>query len=314
MAIFPSAYGMAMGSRIVDNQVELEGMEPTRRDILLKRLGVMKRFVGSIDEDVSCLALRAMGQLPFGTFDDCDMLVAVTQTSPNKLPHMASKLQHAYLPGRRCASFDLNLGCSGFVYAYILISTLRKAGLVFNPVLVCGDTYNRYIRDNRNPASLLFSDSAVCMTFSADDGGTELLGVDMGGDGSGADSLCLTESNGIVPSSLYMDGAAVLQFTLSVVPDSVFRVLDKARLKIDDIDLFVFHQASAIVLEEISRKLKIPPEKFPSNLATYGNTVSCSIPLLLKGLAETGKISAGMKILMCGFGVGLSWASCIVKI
>ena len=116
-----------------------------------------------------------------------------------------------------------------------------------------------------------------------------------------------------VPASLYMDGPGIFSFTLRVVPSSIRDLLEKASLTLDDVDLFVFHQANAFMLEHLRKKLEIPREKFVYALRDIGNTVSATIPIALREAAKEGKLLAGMRVMLVGFGVGYSWGSAIVR-
>ena len=135
-------------------------------------------------------------------------------------------------------------------------------------------------------------------------------------EGSGAPYLTLTANNGVADVDgpvLFMDGPKVLAFTLRVVPDAVRELLERADLVQDDIDLFVFHQASAVVLDRLREQLGVVPEKWFQNLDGVGNTVSATIPIALRQAQEQGRLQAGMTVLVMGFGVGLSLAGCVIR-
>lgn len=313
MALIPTNFGVALGTTVVRNEEILAGMDSAQLERLLLRVGVRVRYTLGPGENSLILAQRAMAELLIGGAVPCDFILGVTQTAQIRFPHFTAFLQGQYFPEAKCPTMDINLGCSGFVYAYIILNALHRTGLTKNPILVCADTYNKFITERKNPAALLFSDAAVAMCFRADND-AEILATDLGGDGSGACSLCVGSIEQPDRRELFMDGAAVMQFTMGVVPDSIERVLSRAMVSKEDVDFFCLHQASAVVLTELARKLNIPLEKMPLNIDRYGNTVSCSIPLLLKELAAAGHLRKGTKILLAGFGVGLSWATCLIRI
>ncbi len=148
------------------------------------------------------------------------------------------------------------------------------------------------------------------------DNNEEIVGFDLGTDGSGFESLIVKPDDNekfIRTGKLYMMGSEVFMFTMNVVPQSVNSSLQKVGLKLDDIDLFIFHQASKLVFENLIRRLNIPEKKVFINLDKIGNTVSASIPIAIKDAVTDGRLTNGNTIMLAGFGVGLSWGTCIIK-
>jgi 3-oxoacyl-[acyl-carrier-protein] synthase-3 len=216
-------------------------------------------------------------------------------------------------------AFDINLGCSGFVYALSVAGSLIESGAATKGLILCSDTYTKYIDKNDRTCRPLFSDGAsatLLVGSNLDDIGPFVFGTD----GSGYKNIIVREggareSNISVDSchgSLEMHGADVFLFTLSTVPASINELLDKAKLVIEDIDLFVFHQASKLVLENIIRVMLLDEDKVFINLENVGNTVSASIPIALKDAETQGKLRNGDKVVLVGFGVGLSWGATLI--
>ena len=304
MAYLPARFGVALGDKKV-----LNSPPPN----LLKKVGVDSRYLASSDQDALGLSKSAVADLLKSGTLDCDLLIGVTQTQQIQFPHMSAMLQAEFFSNSFSPSFDINLGCSGFVYALLMVNSLTTTLARKNPIVVCADTYNKFMTSQKNSAALIFSDAAVAVSFEFSQD-SAILGFDIGGDGRGADKLCIGTTQNPQSQELFMDGASVMMFTMNTVPGSVKRTLDMAGIDLDDVDLFLFHQASAVVLGEIRRKLEIPSEKMPSNLSYIGNTVSCTIPLLMDELYRENKIQKGMTILLSGFGVGLSWATCLIRV
>lgn len=313
MAYIPKRFGISLGDCQVSNSAIVENSACPPPPQLLKKIGIENRYLSALHQDALVLSKCALSDLLRGGNVDCDLIIGVTQTQQIRFPHMSAFLQAEFFPDSFPPSFDINLGCSGFVYALIIVNSLAKMLSSSNPIVVCADSYNKFIPSKTNSAALIFSDAAVAVAFEFTPG-SEILGFDLGTDGRGADKLCIGTINNPLCNELFMDGAAVTVFIMSTIPGSVKRALNMAGIGIDDIDLFLFHQASGVILDEIKRKLAIPNDKMPTNLRNYGNTVSCALPLLMEELYRKEKIKEGMTLVLSGFGVGLSWATCIIRV
>jgi 3-oxoacyl-[acyl-carrier-protein] synthase III len=184
-------------------------------------------------------------------------------------------------------------------------------------LLLTADTYTRFLAPEDKGTRTIFGDAGTA-TWLSHDSPHRLRAFVWGTDGSGAEQLivpggALRRPDTPPTGCLAMNGPEVFNFTLQAVPPMVRAVAEKAGLTFEQIDLFVFHQANAFMLEHLRRKLAIPREKFLLHLAEVGNTVSSTIPLALQAALESGQIKPGMNILLAGFGVGLSWAGCVVE-
>lgn len=312
MAYIPKRFGISLGDCKINNSVIGEDSACPPPQLLIK-IGIENRYLCAPLQDALVLSKYALSDLLRGGDVDCDLIIGVTQTQQIRFPHMSAFLQAEFFPDSFPPSFDINLGCSGFVYALILVNSLAKMLSSSNPIVVCADSYNKFIPSKTNSAALIFSDAAVAVAFEFSPG-SEILGFDVGTDGRGADKLCIGTINNPLCNELFMDGASVMVFTMRTIPGSVNRALNMAGIGLDDIDLFLFHQASGVILDEIKRKLSIPNNKMPTNLRNYGNTVSCALPLLMEELYREQKIKEGMTLLLSGFGVGLSWATCVIRV
>ncbi len=301
----------SFGSNKVSNKDILisRGVSEKKTSSLIQRIGITNRHLSSDDENSLTLAIKAFDALlkSKGSYPDC--LITVTQTSPYYLPHLSAFLL-SESPKNDIFSFDINLGCSGFVYAFIILNNLSKNSLIKDGVIVCADTYTKFINDNSNSTYLIFSDaaSAVNINFDSD---FEMLSSNFGTSGANTDKLILKNQS---TSELFMDGAAVLKFSTNEVLSSIETAIKDSGVSREDIDLFLFHQASNLVLDTLQKKLHISDKQLPRNLEKIGNTTSSSIPILINDLLLAGKIKKGNTILMSGFGVGLSWATCVIKI
>jgi len=295
------------------------------------KLGVTGRRFLTHEETTSGLAAQAVEKLLQDNVDlakeDIDILVVVTQNPDYKLPHVSALLQDSLGLKSSIAAFDINLGCSGYVYALSTVKGMMLGEGMKNAVLVTCDPYSKIMaRENRDVIGL-FGDGATASWISAEQGGEIGFG-DYGTDGSGAEHLIVKSGGATLPNDnldgnataessdaeghLHMNGRAIFNFMMTGVPGTVDRCLERNSLTREDVDLFVFHQANAFMLKGVAKKMRLPMDKVPINMEERGNTVSSSIPFVLGDFLPDRKL-AGKKVLICGFGVGLSWATNIIS-
>jgi len=284
-----------------------------------KKTGITSRRISSKLQTATDMAESACRKLINNGLNikDVDFIILVTQSPDYVLPTSACILQDRIGAGS-CIAFDINLGCSGFVYGLAVSSSLISSGLARQGILVCSDTYTKYIDKHDRTCRPLFSDAAAATHISV--ASKDSIGsFELGSDGSGFDQLIVQSSGSRVNSNknqsskLYMSGADVFMFTMDMVPKVVNSVLLKSNKTIEDIDLFVFHQASKLVIDSIVRHLELPKEKVFVNLKNIGNTVSATILIALSDAVRGDKINTGDLIMLVGFGVGYSWGGCLIR-
>lgn len=296
------------------------------------KTGIDRRHIAGPDEFSSDLATAA-GRRLLERFDidpaSIDYLIVCTQSPDYYLPSTACIVQDSLGLPTTAGATDITLGCSGYIYALGLAKGLIESGQVSNVLVITADTYSKFINPADKSVRTIFGDGAAA-TLVTDDGAPDAMtAITYGTDGAGAKSLIvpsggLRDGVSLQPKAapgeraldasghdLYMDGPDIFNFTLAVVPDSVAQILSKAKLEQDDIDLFVFHQANAFMLEHLRKKLGVPAEKFFVALSESGNTVSSTIPIALADAVASGALKPGMKVMLLGFGVGLSWGGLI---
>ena len=282
-----------------------------------EKIGVKKIYIAGENENTSDLAAEAarkhFNKRP-GLEKRVGLIAVCTQTPDFQLPHTAAIVHKKLGLGPDVASFDIGLGCSGFVYGISIVKSFMEANDIEYGLLITAETYSKVIDDNDKSTKALFSDAAAATLLSRQPGLIPKK-FTFGSDGSGYDSLILRSGNPASTSGenhLYMDGRRIYNFVASVVPDDVKRCLNINGMQLDDIDSFVFHQASNFMLDTLAKKLSIPnDERLVRNIAHFGNTVSSSIPIALKTILDSSN-DAQSKTLISGFGVGLSWASTIL--
>ena len=296
------------------------------------KVGVNHRHIAGEEETASDLAIKAAERLFAQNLDikkeDIDFVLLCTQSPDYFLPSSACIIQSRLGIPTSCGAFDFNLGCSGYVYGLAVAKGLIFGGLAKNILLLTAETYNKYLHPKDKGNRTIFGDAASATVVSTD-GFAEIGKFALGTDGSGGKNLIVEtggskhpekledlsfDENGNPHSSdhLFMNGAEIFSFTQKNVPIVVRQTLEKNHLSMDDINMFVFHQANSYMLNFLRKKIKITPEKFFTNMGEIGNTVSNSIPIALVDMQKEGKLSG--KILLCGFGVGYSWGGCILKL
>jgi 3-oxoacyl-[acyl-carrier-protein] synthase-3 len=326
--------GIALPDRIVTND-DLGAENPGwRMQQAAAKAGVLERHIAGPGETALDLAVQACQALRSdGALAELDGIVFCTQTPDYVMPSNAFLLQERLGLPDQVLAFDVTLACSGFVYGLAVCRGLILGGQAQRLLLVTADTYSRLIHPGDRSARVLFGDGAAATVVAAGSARLKLLDFELWSSGKNwrkfwvpaggfrerrdaSDGLAEVDSSGNVRTrdSIHMDGLGVWSFVNSVVPAQVGALLSRNRLGIGDIDLFVFHQASALTLDSLERLLKIPAGKSFRYLERIGNTVSASIPIALARARDQGLLVPGMRILIAGFGVGLSAASALVEV
>ena len=299
------------------------------------RSGVLSRHVARPGETALDLALQACAKLfdrnP-GLKETVDGILFCTQTGDYVMPPNACVLHRELALADGVFAFDTNLACSGYVYSLALAQGLILAGTCKEILLVTADTYSKLIHPGDRSARTLFGDGAAVSWVSASKDAVGIVDLLCETSGSGFENFYVpaggfrnprtsqtaretrnASGNVLTDEHIHMSGLGVLAFVKSKIPSQVQRLLARNNFTTDDIDLFVFHQASKVALDSLTRALKLEPERVFDNLAHVGNTVSASIPISLAEAMATGRMRPGAKVVLCGFGVGLSWASALLQ-
>jgi 3-oxoacyl-[acyl-carrier-protein] synthase-3 len=306
-------------------------------DKIFDKTGIAERRIAADDECASDLGVAAAQKLferGVCAPQDVDFLLFCTQSPDYFLPTTACLVQDRLGLRTDCGAFDLNQGCSGFVYGLGVAKSLIESGLARNVLLITADTYSKFINARDRSVRTLFGDAAAATLVRAVESDQELIGPFIfGTDGAGAQNLIVpvgglrtrpsaeneteTEEEGgnrRSPRNLYMNGGEIFNFTLKTIPPSVARLLGKWGRPIEEVDHFVFHQANRFMLEKLRNKLKLPEEKFWIAMESCGNTVSSTIPVVLEEAMAGGRIAPGQDVMLMGFGVGYSWAGAMLRL
>lgn len=295
------------------------------------KVGVYRRGISSENETAGDLAEQAAKQL-FIEYNinpqEIDFLILCTQSPDYFLPSTACILQHKLRIPNSAGAFDYNLGCSGCIYGLAIAKGLITANIAKNVLLLTAETYNKYLHPHDKGNRSIFGDGAAACLISTD-GIANIGEFSLGTNGAGAENLIVktgaarhkkptniedTDIEGHIRRDdyLYMNGGAIFNFTLDIVPALVNNILFKNQLQKNDIDYYIFHQANKFMLSTIRKVCAIPKNQFYINLKDTGNTVSSTILIALKDCIDNNIIHPNMEVLISGFGVGLSWGGTIL--
>jgi 3-oxoacyl-[acyl-carrier-protein] synthase-3 len=263
---------------------------------------------------------------------EIDILIFVSQTPDyNNIPNTAPILQNKLGLSNQCLAFDIPLGCSGYIYGISTIVSYMQNPAFRKGILICGDTPSKIVNIEDKSSAMLFGDAAAATVFERT---TDLSTIhfNMGSDGSGYSAIMIKDGgfrspfselslnkinygNGIIRNNcqLILDGMDVFGFGISQAPKTVKELYEYSSLDNESIDYAIFHQANKMMNEMIRKKLKLSSEKVPYSLEKFGNTSSASIPLTLVTELKNNLESGSQKLLLCGFGVGLSWGACYLE-
>lgn len=287
---------------------------------IYEKTGIVERHIAEDNEFVSSMAVKSARKL-FLDYEinpnTIDFLLLCTQSPDYFLPTTACLVQNELNLPKSCGALDFNLGCSGFVYGLSLAKALIYSENYNNVLLITSETYSKYLNKDDKSVRTIFGDAAAAtlVTNSKEGIGKFVFGTD----GSGGDKLIV--QNGALRSLnnkqynvpiLYMSGPDIFTFSLDVVPKLVFDILKKNELYIENIDLFILHQANKFMLEHLKQKLNIDDKKFFISMSNCGNTVSSTIPIAIKEAQLNQVLRPNMKVLIAGFGVGYSWGGTII--
>ena len=293
-----------------ENNKTLKKFNP-KMDInrIKEKTGIDNRYISAEKETVIDISIKCANKI-FKKFpkNKVDFLILVTQTSPYRIPTTACILQNKIGLKKNIIAFDINLGCSGFIYALRIASSLIESKQAKNGLIICADTYTKYISKKNTACRPIFSDAGAAILISKSLKNS-IGPFELGADGSGADALELPMNT----KEIIMSGAKVLTFAMSVVPDNVNLLLKKIKISKNKINKFIFHQASKYILDNINRILGIKKEQTFENYSKVGNTISASIPIALKDASNKDKLKNNSLVVVAGYGVGLSWGSALIK-
>ncbi|MDR1378687.1 MAG: ketoacyl-ACP synthase III [Synergistaceae bacterium] len=326
------ALSVYLPEKVLDNAELVRQFGNWTEEKIFNKTGVIRRHV--VDgELVSDLATKA-GEKLLTEHDvhqeEVDFLLLCTECPDYFLPATACVVQNRLGLRKNVGALDYNLGCSGYIYGLALAKGLIAARVARKILLITADTITRVIHPKDKSTRAIFGDAAAATLLEASQ--EEGVGLfELGTDGSGANKLIIPAGAWACPSSsetrqetanrwgnvrtpenLYMNGPEVLSFTLEVAPPCFDSIMRLNGTSLSEIKFVVLHQASRMLLEKVRDALEIPQEKFVFDIENHGNTTSCTIPIALRDIELTGRLKKGDKVLIMGFGVGLSWGGTVL--
>lgn len=291
----------------------------TTDEWISNRTGIRSRHLVEHETTVSMAVKAAESALTDAGVkgSDIELIIVATVSADHLVPSTGCMVQKE-LKATGAVAFDINAACSGFLFALNLADAYFQSGLYKNALLIGVETLSRMVNWADRSTCVLFGDGAGAAVACASPIG--LCASIQGSDGTGGEYLLCksrTNNNPYISTTndldyLYMNGQEVFKFAIKKVPECIFGVLEKAGLTTEDIDCYVLHQANLRIIGAIAKRLKLPVERFPSNVEQYGNTSAASVPILLDELNKDGQLKPGDRVLMAGFGAGLTWGAAIM--
>lgn len=304
---------------------DLEKIVETSNEWIVSRTGIEERRIASADQATSDLAYEAAKKALENakvSAEDLDLIIVATMTPDYFSPATAAIVQNK-LGANKAAAFDLSSACAGQVYALVVAQNFIATG-AYKKVLVIGaETLSKFLDWTDRNTCVLFGDGASAMVLGEVEEGYGIESFDLGADGSGEQALLIPAGGSRNPATeetvaskshvLKMNGREVFKFAVNVMPETILKTLEKASWKLEDIDLFVPHQANYRIISAAAKKLALPEERFYMNLNKYANTSGATIGLALAEAHGKGLVKKGDKLVFVGFGAGLSYASISMK-
>ena len=331
MKVYIKAIAYNLPENVLTNEMIAQEFPEWTVEKIDKKIGIKQRHVTKDGETASDLAVGAAEKLfAEHNYDrsQIDYVIFVSQSPDYHLPTTACTIQTRLGLSQKITVIDVNLGCNGFVAGLSLAKAVIIAGQAKNVLLLTAETYSKYMHERDKSNRTIFGDGSAA-TLVSTEGMAEIGEFVIGTDGTGAENLIVKTGGARHPQpandlqfddfgnprssdNLYMDGPAILNYSLDSIPQLVTDVLEKNNVTMDAIDLHVYHQANTFLANLERRKLHIPEEKYYCNIENFGNTVSSTIPIALCEAMKEGRIKDGTKVLSVAQGLGYTWGGMVL--
>lgn len=311
--------GSCLPETVVTNDF-LSTIMDTSDEWITTRTGIRERHLVK-DETTTSLAigaakqaLAAAGVAPA----ELDLIIVGTVSGDHVTPSTACEVQ-AGLGAVNAAAFDINAACSGFLFGLHTVDAYIRSGMCRTALVIGAESLSRIMDWNDRSTCVLFGDGAGAAVVRADE--TGLLAYEQGTDGEKGRYLCCpnrTNNNPLIQTDktlgyTRMDGQEVYKFAVTYVPASILRVLEEAKLQPEDIKYYILHQANLRIIQSVAKRLKLDEDRFPISLDHCGNISAASVPILLDEVNKKGMLQKGDKLILSGFGGGLTWGTCLIE-
>ena len=311
--------GSAVPEQIVTNE-DLSKIVETSDEWISSRSGIKERRLAK-EETTTSLAIlagkRALENAGIAS-EEIEVIIVATCTPDYFFPNTACQVQEA-IGAKHAVAFDLSAACSGFLFALSTAQAYIKGGIYQKALIVGAETMSKMIDWSDRSTCVLFGDGAGAAVVSAEETGVLELVQKSDGTGKGVLSCKARETRNLLNHEsetkeyLYMEGQPVFKFAVKTVPECVEEILEKAEVKKEEIRYYILHQANSRIIQSVAKRLKEPEEKFPMNLSLYGNTSAASIPILLDEMNRNGMLNRRDKLVLSGFGAGLTWGAVLLE-
>lgn len=311
--------GSCLPETVVTND-DLSKIMETSDEWITSRTGIRERRLAKEETTASMAAAAAKKAIQDAglTAQDIDLILVGTITADYVTPSVACEIQAA-IGADKAVAFDINAACSGFMFALNTAHAYLQSGLAKTALVLGVETLSKIMDWNDRSTCVLFGDGAGAAVVRADE--TGLLSFELGSDGAKGMVLSCpdrTNNNPLIETDkqlqyVYMDGQEVYKFAVKIVPDSIQKAVEKAGIGMEDVKYFVLHQANIRILQSVSKRLKIDMDRFPVSLDHCANTSAASVPILLDEMNRKGMLQRGDKIVMSGFGGGLTWGTSVLE-
>ena len=311
--------GSCLPETVVTNDF-LSTIMDTSDEWITTRTGIRERHLVK-DETTTSLAigaakqaLAAAGVAPA----ELDLIIVGTVSGDHVTPSTACEVQ-AGLGAVNAAAFDINAACSGFLFGLHTVNAYIRSGMCKTALVIGAESLSRIMDWNDRSTCVLFGDGAGAAVVRADE--TGLLAYEQGTDGEKGRHLCCpnrTNNNPLIQTDktlgyTRMDGQEVYKFAVTYVPASILRVLEEAKLQPEDVKYYILHQANLRIIQSVAKRLKLDEDRFPISLDHCGNISAASVPILLDEVNKKGMLQKGDKLILSGFGGGLTWGTCLIE-
>ncbi|MDB5085621.1 MAG: 3-oxoacyl-ACP synthase [Bacilli bacterium] len=316
--------GSAVPELILTN-ADLEKMVDTSDEWIKTRTGIQQRRIAGEGQSTSdyayMAAVKALADAGI-TADELDLIIVATVTPDYQFPATACLLQNR-LGATRAAAFDLSAGCSGFLYAVSTAAPMIASGLYRKILVIGADLLSRITNYQDRNTCVLFGDAAGAVVLGEVPQGKGILSIQLGSDGSGGELLIQRAGGSKAPAStqtvaehehsIVMNGKEVFKFAVRIMDNLTREAVEKAGLSMADVDCLIPHQANIRIIDAARERLGLTEEQVFVNVQNYGNTSSASIPLALDEAKRSGRLGSGDLLVLCGFGAGLTWGACAIR-
>ena len=316
-------WGKYIPTKVLTNE-ELAKSVDTSDGWIRERTGIAQRYIATKETTASMAFFAAQDALEVADISptEIDLVIVATATPEHPFPATACLVQDQ-LGAENAGAFDLEAGCSGFVYGLAVANGMIRGGTLDTVLVIGAETLSRVVDWKDRATCVLFGDGAGAVVLRGSDERGGILSTVLGSDGSGGELLVVPAGGSKYPASLdtvtsnmhtiKMNGREVYRFATKVMAEAARQVIARANLPLEEVDLLIPHQANLRIIDYAAKALKLPPEKVFVNLERYGNTSAASIPIALTEAIDAKRVNPGDHIVFVGFGAGLTWGACAIE-